>query len=374
MTQLGSHYEGVRRSLLEKLRNAEVHCNIVTMPDYFVDHALTCNFDTRTLTKRMLSIASTGGGEISDIHQSLEVGGNAAICTLALGKLGATVRSILKVDSLGLALLQQACGTTRIDLTGVKLTERSPLMTTILELQKNNGVANIMIGDLSRVPTFGFEDLDSKDLKAIDQADHVGVFNWLYNRKGTELAEKVFAYCRDNSHARTFLDTADPRPRIGDVPRFARKVLERGLVDVIGLNETETLVFAGLYDRKLKRRADAIQASKVISQNTGINVYLHTADYSASASRDEVAIAPAFDVKQLRGTGAGDTWNAGSIVAHHLGLTNEGSLLFANAVAARYISNSVRSHSTIADVRQFLLPVNSKLKKLRRTLARYIAV
>jgi sugar/nucleoside kinase (ribokinase family) len=373
MTQSGSHYENVRKSLLEKLRNAEVHCNIVTMPDYFVDHSLTCNFDTRSLTKRMLSIASTGGGEISDIHQSLEVGGNAAICTLALGRLGATVRTIMKTDPIGLALLQQACGTAKIDLTGVKLTERSPSMTTILELPGKRRVDNIMIGDLSRVTPFGFEDLNSKDLEAIDDADHVGVFNWLYNRKGTELAEKVFAYCRTHSHARTFIDTADPRPRLSELPRFARRVLEKGLVDVIGLNENEALIFAGLYTRKLEHGAGAIEASKVVSHNTGVKVCLHTADYSASASGDEVVVAPAFDVKQLRGTGAGDSWNAGSIVAHNLGLTEEEALLFANAVAARYISNSVRAHSTIADVRQFLLPANSKLKKMRKTFARYIA-
>jgi sugar/nucleoside kinase (ribokinase family) len=241
-------------------------------------------------------------------------------------------------------------------------------MTTILELQRSKGVANIMLGDLSHVTPFGFEDLDPEDLRAIDRADYVGVFNWLYNRKGTELAEKVFAYCRDHSNARTFLDTADPRPRLSELPGFTRRVLEKGVVDMLGLNENEALIFAGLYERKLKRREDAIEASRVISQKTGAKVCLHTADYSASTSEGEVVLAPAFDVRQLRGTGAGDSWNAGCIVACNLGLTEEEGLLFANAVAARYISNPVRAHSTIANVRQFLLSANSKLKKLEDIL------
>ena len=362
MTQPSPHYESVRKSLLKKLRNAEVRCDIVTMPDYFLDHSLTCDFDTKSLTKRMLSVASTGGGEISDVHQSLEVGGNAAICTLALGKLGAIVRPVLKTDQLGLTLFQRACGTTKIDLTGIKLTEPSPIMTMILELQRKRGVANIMLGDLSRVPTFGFKDLDPEDLKAIARAEYVGVFNWLYNRKGTELAEKVFAYCRAHSHAHTFLDTADPRPRLTELPTFARRVLGTGLLDVLGLNENEALIFAGLYSRKWKRRGDAVEASKVISHNTGVKICLHTADYSASIFGDDVVLAPAFEVRQLRGTGAGDSWNAGLIAARNLRLTEEEGLLFANAVAARYISNPARAHSTIANVRQFLL--SAKLKKM----------
>ena len=366
MTRASEHYESVRKSLVKKLSDAKARCDVVTMPDYFLDHSLTCDFDTRSLTKRILSVASTGGGEISGVHQSLDVGGNAAICTLALGKLGAIVHPIMKTDQLGLTLFQRACGTTKIDLAGMKLTEPSPTMTMILELQHKQGVANIMLGDVSRVPTFGFGDLDPEDLKAIELAEYVGVFNWLYNRKGTELAEKAFAYCRAHSHAATFLDTADPRPRLSELPAFAKRVLGRGLLDVLGVNENEALIFAGLYEGKSKRHGDAVQASKVISHNTGATICLHTADYSASISGDEVVLAPAFEVRQLRGTGAGDSWNAGIIASRSLRLTEEEGLLFANAVAARYISNPTRAHSTIANVREFLL--SAKLKNIFSTL------
>jgi ribokinase len=236
-------------------------------------------------------------------------------------------------------------------------------MTTILELQRGKGIANVMLGDLASTTPFGFEDLNPADLKAIDGAGYVGVFNWLYNQKGTQLVDRVFTYCRDHSLARTFLDTADPRPRIKELPQFA-KVLERGIVDFLGLNENETLLFADQFESR-KHRRDAIEASKVIAEETGKKVCLHTVDYSASVSGDAIAIAPAFAITPVRGTGAGDSWNAGWLVGNSLDLTEEEGLLFANAVAARYVSNSTREHATIANVREFLLSSDSKLKRMR---------
>lgn len=360
----GAHYEIVRRSLLEKLNYGKVRSRIVTMPDYFLDHSLSCDFDTRALARRMLSLESRGGGEISDVHQSLEVGGNAAICTLALANLGVTVRPIMKTDPLGLSLFRQACGSSKVDLSGVKLTEWSPMMTTILELQRRKGVANIMLGDISRVTPFSFEDLTPQDLRSIDAAEFVGVFNWLYNRKGTELAEKVFAYCHTHSQALTFVDTADVRPRLGDLPEFVRKVLNKGLVDILGLNENEALIVAGVYQPKRKERKDVIAASRIISENSGATVYVHTSDYSVSTSTKGVSRVPAFRVRQLRGTGAGDSWNAGLLVANSLNLAEEESLLFANAVAARYISNLKRAHSSIDNIREFIRSPSCTLKKI----------
>jgi sugar/nucleoside kinase (ribokinase family) len=236
-------------------------------------------------------------------------------------------------------------------------------MTTILELRRGKGIANVMLGDLASTTPFGFEDLNPADLNAIDGAGYVGVFNWLYNQKGTELVDRVFSYCREHSRARTFLDTADPRPRIKELPQFA-KVLERGIVDVLGLNENEALILADQYDSR-KHRGNAIEASKVIAKKTSKRVCLHTVDYSASVSEDEVVRAPAFATTPTRGTGAGDSWNAGWLVGDSLGLNGEECLLFANAVAARYVSNPTRTHATLANVREFLTSSSSKLKKLK---------
>ena len=359
-----SHYENLRQAVVQKVET-EVSFDVVVMPDFFLDHSLGYDFDASTLARRMLLVASRGGGEISDVHQSLEVGGNAAICTLALAKLGASVHPIMKTDALGLLLMQHFYKPQGIDLNGVKPTgSLSP--TTILELRDGHGSTNIMFGDSSSIKPFGFEDLDSRDLAAIDRSRYVCVFNWLYNKKGTDLAEKVFAYCHTNSKARTFFDAADPTPRARELPDLNRKVLRKGLIDMWGMNENEAFIFARSYKRKLRMRGrDALEAGKVINSNTGANVYLHTTEYSASISHDKVFVAPTFAVRPRRGTGAGDSWNAGIMVAHELGLTEEEALLFANAVAGKYVSNPQRIHSTISDVVAFLNDPTIRLKTVR---------
>jgi sugar/nucleoside kinase (ribokinase family) len=361
-----SHFEDLRQRLLVKLEHAEVDLDVVTMPDFFLDHSSSCNFDARRLTKRILSVAARGGGEISNVSQTLEVGGNAAICTLALANLGSNVHPIMKTDALGLQLMRYFYQTSRIDLTRIKLTgSLSP--TIILELRTRGGATNVMLGDASNITPFGFEDLDSVDLATIAKARYVCVFNWLYNKKGTELAEKVFGYCRTNSRARTFFDASDPRPRLRDLSDLNRKVLRNELIDIWGLNENEALVFARLFDRKLKRRSNntVLAAGKVIAANTGAKIYLHTADYSASVKGDQITLVPAFAIVANRGTGAGDSWNAGIMVADALGLTDEEGLLFANAVAGRYATFAKRVYSTVPEIMGFLRKPALKLKRIR---------
>jgi len=365
MQQRKSDYEDLRQSVVAKLEGTGVVLNVVAMPDFFLDHSLACDFDARILTRRILSVASRGGGEISDVPQSLEVGGNAAICTLALAKLGASVHPMMKTDPLGLLLMRYFYGTSSVDLSRIKLTgSLSP--TTILELRTRSGSTNIMLGDSSGISPFGFEDLDSEDLATIDRTRYVCVFDWLYNKKGTDLAEKVFGYCRTNSRARTFFDAADPTPRLKELPDLNRRVLRNGLIDIWGVNENEALIFAKLYTRKLRRRVGnvALDAAKVISANTGAKVYLHTADYSASIREDQVTVVPAFAVPPRRSTGAGDSWNAGIMVADALGMTDEEELLFANAVAGRYASNLQRVYSTIRQIVEFLNDSTLRLKRI----------
>jgi sugar/nucleoside kinase (ribokinase family) len=365
MQQANLHYEDLRQTVLAKLGNAQADLNIVTMPDFFLDHSLACDFNARILTRKMLRVASRGGGEISDVPQSLEVGGNAAICTLALARLGVNVHPMMKTNALGMLLMRYFYETRRVDLNRIKLTgSLSP--STILELRGRKSSTNLMLGDSSSIRPFGFEDLDSEDLATIDRSDYVCVFNWLYNKKGTDLAEKVFGHCRANSRARTFFDAADPTPRIKDLPDLNRRVLTNGLIDIWGVNENEVLIFAKLYKRKLKRRGNiALDAGKVISACTGAKMYLHTAEYSASITDGEFILVPTFAVQPRRGTGAGDSWNAGIMVADALRLTEEEGLFFANAVAGRYVSNPQRVYSTIMDMVKFLKNSSLRLKRIR---------
>ena len=365
MQQRKSSYEDLRRSVIAKIARAPVDLNVVVMPDFFLDHVSTFGFDARRLVRRVLAVASRGGGEIPDVQQSLEVGGNAAICALALARLGATVQPMMKTDALGLLLMRHFYGGSRVNLDRIKLTG-SLTPTTILEVQRRDGSTNIMLGDSSHVRPFSFEDLDTQDLDTIKKSHYVCVFNWLYNEKGTDLSHGVFQYCQENSRAVTFFDAADPTPRANELPELNRKVLRRGLIDFWGLNENEALIFARLYNRKLKHSASSVlDAGKIVSANTGAKVYLHTADYSASIKDVDVVVVPAFSVKPRRGTGAGDSWNAAIMVADRLGLSEEERLLFANAVGGRYVSNPNRVYSTSDDMVEFLRDPAVRLKRVK---------
>ena len=103
----------------------------------------------------------------------------------------------------------------------------------------------------------------------------------------------------------------------------------------------------------------------MISANTGAKIYLHTADYSASIIEDQVTLVPAFAIVPRRGTGAGDSWNAGIMMADALGLTEEEGLLFGNAVAGRYATYAKRVYSTLPEIVDFLRDPAVKLKRVR---------
>lgn len=361
-------YEEIRASVIKKLGRCDVRTDLVTMPDFFLDHSLMYKQGASDLAVRISSVATKGGGEIPDIPQRLELGGNAAICTMALAGLGAIVHPVMKTNELGRLFLEYFYRDFRVDLSHIK-TYGNLASTVILELGHGKKVANVMVGDSAAVSDLNFDDFELADLSLLSNANYVCVFNWLYNRKGTELAEGVFRYCRRNSKARAFFDPADPWSRRAELPELARRIIRSDLLDFLGVNENEAILIARIFRKKMRKgkrnMESALEASKVIAGSANIKVFVHTANYSASIVHDHCAIAPTFKVSVRRGTGAGDSWNAGVLVAESLGLSEEEKLLFANAVAARYISQQDREHASIGDMVNFLKDPHHSLNILR---------
>ena len=120
---------------------------------------------------------------------------------MALSRLGATVHPIIRTNQLGRVLLEYFLKDFRVDLSHIN-TSGNLAPTVILELGRGKNVANVMVGDWAAVSELSFDDFQPEDLRLLSNADWVCAFNWLYNRKGTELAEGAFRYCR-NSKART---------------------------------------------------------------------------------------------------------------------------------------------------------------------------
>ena len=213
-----------------------------------------------------------------------------------------------------------------------------------------------MLRDLGRRPIWTRKPRRKRDYELVENADYVCLFNWTGTlRFGTELAQAVFERAKRSRRSKTYYDTADPTPKIKDLPVLIDKVLKTGKVDILGsVNENEAIIFASMLDLDLKEKKKdlgfaelAMEAARVLAKYLPARIDLHTTVFSAATlnSKKEVVV-PAFKVKALRATGSGDAWCAGNVIGDHNGLSDECRLLLANAVSACYLQDSGGLHPT----------------------------
>jgi len=187
------------------------------------------------------------------------------------------------------------------------------------------------------------------------------VFNWAAtSRWGTELAEKVFRHVKEQGKGKTYCDTADPTPNKENIPKLARKVLSKKLVDILGVNENEAYTYASHFSPGTKRikqepeyRELAKECARVLARSLSTRVDLHTSLFTGSFTKDNEVVVPTFNVSALRSTGAGDAWNAGNIFGDAIGLPDSCRLTMANAVAAHYVSSPAAAHPTLPELIEF---------------------
>src|SRR5437867_2915977 len=205
----------------------------------------------------------------------------------------------------------------------------------------DRGGGNIMASDPGSLSSFGPEKLTQEDKELIREADFVCVFNWNQNSKGTELAEKVFQIAKSEGKGVTFFDPGDPTSRASEILGLNERVLSKGLVDVLSVNENELTQLASAVTEETGKfdggeENQLFQAASVFSM-LGSRVDLHTPAFSATfidGQRERVLCAMSTPLKV---TGAGDAWNAGDILAQGIGLDHRERRIFANATAAAYM-------------------------------------
>ena len=332
----------------------------VVMPDFFVDRFVSYQGDLKQFSAALGEVADRKGGNIHGVKQMELRGGNAANTAAALASLGAIVYPIIATDALGLHLLRFYLKQFGVDLSYVKYNGRIAL-TTVFELMHGKERANIMMGDLGSLPHFGPKNLTDKDFNLLQEADYVGVFNWAATtRCGTELAETVFRYVKEESKAKTYYDSGDPTPNKRKIPELLKKLLQTRLVDVLSVNENEAFQFASHMDDKIKRQAKTIdryeaakECARILARRLSARVDLHTATFAGSFEGENEVVVPSFQIKALHSTGAGDAWNAGNIYGDSLKLPDSCRLTLANAVAAYYVSSTAAEHPTIPRLIEF---------------------
>jgi len=350
-----------KSELLSFLRKKPRETQAVVMPDFFLDRLIDLDCKPSQLSSIIDVAARRKGGSIDGIPQTDIRGGNAVNTASALAALDVSVSPLICTNRLGLKQLRFQLKSRRVDLSHVKLFPKASL-TTALEFKAENGKTNIMLRDVGSLSDFGPDNLAERDYQLIENADYVCLFNWVGTRKhGTRLAESVFGRVKTSGRGKTYFDTADPTPYTAGIPELVDNVLKTPKVDVLSLNENEAITYAGYLkkDNSARRRKTnlsdlALESARILAKCLPARIDLHTTDFSATLTKEKEVVMPAFSIKPLRATGAGDAWNAGNIVGDANELSAECRLALANAVSAYYLSSPNGLHPTRQKLMRFV--------------------
>ena len=335
--------------------------HVVVMPDFFLDRIVSICYDVKKFAAMLSSVTVRKGGSIDEVAQEDIIGGNAVNTASALAALGAKVTPIVCTDEFGLQKIKFLLSRYRLDLSYIKTVEKASV-TTALEFGAANEKRNVMLRDLGSLTDFGPSNLDNRDYELIEDADYVCLFNWAGTRKfGTELAETVFNRTKTKGKGKTYFDTADPTPNREKILELVENVLKKRQVDILSLNENEAISYGTLLDEgitkpsvKVRLENLAMDAARILAQHLSARIDLHTTAFSATFAGKKEITVPAFKIRPLRATGAGDAWNAGNILGDGSDLSDEGRLTLANAVSACYLTDPHGLHPTREKLSMFI--------------------
>jgi sugar/nucleoside kinase (ribokinase family) len=347
--------------LLDRLKQIKPkEFKVVVMPDFFLDRLIIYDGDIQEFAEVVAETARRKGGSIHRIEQMVLRGGNAVNTAAALARLGAQVCPIINTSPLGLHLLKFYLKPLGVDLAHVK-THGELALTTAIELLYEDERVNIMMSTLGSLPSFGLMDLTEKDFAMLREADYVCVFHWACTRRfGTQLAKVVFRYVKEKGKGKTYYDTSDPTPNLEAVSNLIKEVLLGRHIDVLSVNENEAYQYASRISGEIKKLCKkrgrdelAKECARILAKHLSARIDLHTTSFAGSFTKNGEVTVPAFKVRVLRATGAGDAWNAGNILGDALNLPDACRLTLANAVAAFYVSSPAAEHPTLSQVIDF---------------------
>lgn len=343
--------------LLDFLKKDTKILHVVVMPDFFMDRIITLKYDVTQFSSLVVDKVQRKGGNIDQIPQVDQRGGNAANVTSALAALGTKVTPIICTSQLGLEQIRYHFRCCPVDTSHVKIGEKASI-TTALEFN----MANVMLRDIGSLADFGPDNLTEEDFTVMENADYVCIFNWAGTRRfGTELARYIFSHIKARGKGKTYYDTADPTSNKEKMPELMEMVLKSANIDILGMNENEAFSYASLLsDEILSQRSKlsfnelALASARVLAKNLQARIDLHTTTFSATITTKHEVVVPTFNVNILRATGAGDSWTAGNIIGDANALSDEARLALANAVAAFYLSDPEGKHPTREELLKFI--------------------
>lgn len=343
--------------IISKLSKAPRVRYPVILPDFFVDHFVLVP-TLEEFIEDIRKLAHQGGGNLLGSEQFIRRGGNCVNTASALFALGIDSKLIVTTDEYGKSLLE-ALAPSGLDLSHIH-TDGQLSSTVSLETEFEGRKVNIMVSDSGSASDFKFTDLSSADIQLIENSGLVALVNLNHNKHGADLAHDLFKKVKESTRAITFMDIGDPSGNSELVEPLLKKAIKSGNLDILGLNENEVgwlswaLTGQEHWLNIVNNPTDWIKGAKLISQETGIRVILHTPHFAASIVGDTVVSVPAFKVETKIACGSGDAFNAGLIYGLLLDLDHIEQLILANTVAAIYISSQDSNHPSKGAVIHFL--------------------
>jgi sugar/nucleoside kinase (ribokinase family) len=336
--------------LKETLANATPGFKVVVMPDFFLDYVLSYPGKLEEMTASFVEVANRGGGNLLGWRHTVGRGGNASNVVAQLLRFGCDVVPIIETDELGHMVLQHFLK--GVDLSHVRTTGTMS-RTLSFETEHSGRRVNIMVSDPGSLSQFGPDKLTEEDERLISEADFVCVLNWNQNLKGTDLAEKVFSIAKKDGNGTTFFDPGDPASRKGEIEELNERVLTKGLVDVLSVNENELMHLAeGVASdtSEIEGAEDPLFGAASVFSMLMPRVDLHTPEFSATFVDGQRLRVQCAKINPSKVTGGGDVWNAADIFAQGIGLGHKERLIFANAAGAAYLEKQGLEPPSMTDV------------------------
>ncbi len=341
---LNEAYEDVKRSLLEflvalDLREAKKQ-HVVCAPSFYLDHFVSVD-DVNDFCCTLDAKRAAGGGNIPGFAQTVLPGGGGNNTAIGLARLGLSAHFIGRTSELGYHILKFFAESSGVDISHVKTDGR---LGQTLAFEIGQKKVNVMLNDVGSNYDFGFESLRDTDLELIETSHLMSVHDWGTNViGGTDLAERGFEYAKQYG-VKTYFDSADPSPRLAEVPALFERVIANENLDIVSMNQNELQKHTG---------HSRIEDAREFKRQITARIDYHSPHYAASIS-DETTFFPTFNVELHRSTGAGDAWNSGNICGELLGVPPASRLCLANAVAGYYVSSRRGAHPTVDDLITFI--------------------
>lgn len=328
--------------MLEKLQNLKFAGSVVVLNDFFLDRIV--KIDNITKLFDLVLQKKTLGGSIRNIPQVDLKGGNATNVAFALARLGSPVSLITIGNKTSSQILQDAFS--EFPNSSLHVIDGKPGMTTSFEFNNDGSIVNIMLSDLGDNENFGPDRLGLREQNVLKNADGVMVTNWASNKKGTDLSKFVLENSPKSLH---FLDPADIQTRQDE---FKMAISELALnLDSLSVNENECNILLKQFQLKnITKENETKKLISELSEKISIPIDLHTTfgAYWSNGKETEFIKSLPTEVKFV--TGAGDAWNAANILGYLANLEPKERLLFANATASLYVSNSNGVPPTMQEV------------------------